>query len=161
MVGYFYEESCPLEEEASRRSQLWNLRPWARHHSPPRLSCKHLHMWCKGFESCSGSHRSGQGISGSGSLQAPKGSTEATTTCHDLFHEGLHWASKMASPQKPEVTEAPKMPEVTTGWRVDPLKRQPEVIDLTGEDWLTSPSGVGISSDQVHDAAQSYSVSGT
>ena len=43
-------------------------------------------------------------------------------------------ASEMATPKNPEVTEAPIISEVAAGRRADHLQRQPEVIDLTGED---------------------------
>lgn len=50
------------------------------------------------------------------------------------YHEGPCGTSKMATPQKPEVTKAPIMPQGTAGRRAYPIQRQPEVIDLTGED---------------------------
>ena len=56
---------------------------------------------------------------------------QPAVTC---YREDPRRASEMATPQSPEVTEAPIMPEVAAGRRAEPLQRQPEVIDLTGED---------------------------
>ena len=50
------------------------------------------------------------------------------------YHKDLCQASEMATPQSPEVAKAPIMPKVAAGRRVEPLQRQPEVIDLTWED---------------------------
>ena len=50
------------------------------------------------------------------------------------YREGQRRASKTAPIQKPKLTKAPIMPEVAASRRTDLLQRQPEVIDLTGED---------------------------
>ena len=138
MACCFYEESRPLEEEASHNLsyKICNLEhDITLHPDSPATGAADTSTHDTRALSCAAHHITLVEASEVQEAHKPKSTVQKqqqpAMTC---YHEDPHRASEMATPQSPEVTEAPIMPEVTAGRRAEPLQRQPEVIDLTRED---------------------------